>query len=290
MSVTLGQRVLGWVHAPADPRTFAALRIGWGALGLWTFGQMWGDLRWAMSDQGLAVDRADPWELFSTLGWTSPDAVQGVWIALLALFAAVVLGVGGRVTFAAAWVWIVAIGLRNPWITDGSDSVLRVLGFTMLLMPLTRTWSVDAWVRAKLGWAPPERPPSSWALRMFQLQVCVIYVKTGLIKSFGDSWHAGNAVFYSMSAPRFWRFHLEWLISQGWFQVFAKIATYATLVFEVGFPLVFHKRLRRWVLVAGLCLHGGIFLFLNLGSFSETIVWTYLAWVIWKPLQDHSTA
>lgn len=268
--------------APLDPRVPAALRIGYGLLGLWSYAGLWPTLAWSLADGGLGQGvgglDASAVNLLANPLWsfTSLGEVQAAFLLWMACFVALALGVGGRLPMLGAWLGVLTLGERNPLLIDGSDGVLRVLGLWMLFLPLNAAWS--------LGRADPHAEEHSrWPLRMMQLQVCVIYVKTGLIKALYPTWQDGSAVFYAMASPKYWRFPMEELLASPVFQGFTVLATYATLVFELGFPLVFVPRLRRLWLLLGLGLHLGVFAFLSLGAFSEVILWSYLAFVVFPP-------
>lgn len=270
--------------APLDPRVPAALRIGYGLLGLWSYAALWPTLAWSLADGGLGLgvgkSGPDVVNLLANPLWsiTTLGEVQAAFLVWMACFVALVLGVGGRLPMLGAWLGIVTLGERNPLLIDGSDGVLRVLGLWMLFLPLNAVWSVG---RPDPNAATVEH--TRWPLRMMQLQVCIIYVKTGLIKALYPSWQEGTAVFYAMASPKYWRFPMEEILANPAFQGFTVLATYATLVFELGFPLVFVPRLRRLWLTLGLGLHLGVFAFLSLGAFSEVILWSYLAFVVFPP-------
>lgn len=274
-----------WWFTPADPRNYAALRIGYGLLGLWFYLPMWPDLDALLGDPGvypLAARDADYgperlsvlanplWEIGSPLG------VRVFFAVLLLAFAATAVGLRSRIAQAVAWVGVVSMLNRTAVWTDGSDVVLKVFGFYLLFMPLGRTWSLDAR-------APDPRPVPGWPLRLFQLQVCVLYVKTGIVKAIDGRWQDGVAIYHALSTSYFWRFRMEPFLADPVFQGFTVVADYATLAFEIGFPLVLFRSLRRPMLIAGLCLHLGIAAFMNLGGFSEAILWTYLAFVAFSP-------
>lgn len=274
----------GWWFGPADPRRLAALRIGWGLLCLWAYLPMWGEVDALLGDPGIYPMDArnqdyEPYRLgiYANPLWElrDPALVRGAFAVGLLAMAAVVLGLGGRAVYALAWLSVVSMLNRTAVWTDGSDVLLRTFGFYMLFMPLNRTWSLDARLRAPAGPAP-----SSWPLRLFQLQVCVVYVRTGLVKAFQDQWQEGRSVYHALSTSYFWRFPMDPVLDSPVVQALAVVATYGTLVFEVGFPIVvLSRRLRPWWLLAGLCLHVGIAAFLGLGAFSEAMLWTYLAFV-----------
>ena len=274
----------GWWFSEVDLRNVALLRIGFGLLALWMYLPMWGDLSWALADSGVfpLVDRNAAYgphriSLFANPWFQVGDLVTIQWLfaGFLGVLVLVVLGVFSRVTVLVAWLFIVSMANRAAVWTDGSDVVLKIFGFYLLFMPTGRVWSVDA---VRRGGVP--LPASAWALRLFQLQVCILYVKTGLVKFFNSQWQAGDAVFQSISTEYFWRFRMEWLLSSSLFQWVCEVMTWATLAFEIGFPLVFFRRLRHPMLIFGVFLHVGVVLLMNLGAFTESILWTYLAFLL----------
>ena len=277
-----------WCFGAVDPRRLAMLRIGWALLALWCYLPMADDLDWMLADSGTYsnASRIEDWSMarwnvYANPLWQVTDfsLVQAIFVAGLGLLVLVLFGVGTRITFPLAWIILLSAANRNPVWSDGSDAILRVFGFYMLFMPMGRAWSVDAWIAKAKGWTLPAAP--KWPLRLFQIQVCILYVKTGYIKAVQERWQSGEAVWHAMNNQVYWRFQLADVLSLHVMEWFCVAATYGTLVFELGFPLVFLRRARPWVLLGGLGLHLGIWFFLNLGGFSEAILWTYLAF--WVP-------
>lgn len=264
---------LRWWFASPDPRVLALLRIGYGLLGLWTVFVLWPDRHALLGDPGVFPLEARDYN------WTRPSVFAlgldptPLLLAFVASSAALVAGAFSRVAMLVSWVFVVSVAHRNGLWTDGSDTILRVFGLYMLFLPLGRTWSVDSL------WRPGTSPISGWPLRLFQLNVCILYVKTGLIKAVHNNWQSGDAVFYALASPTYWRFPMDGLLRVEAFQHLTTAMTWGTLVFEIGFPLVFLSRLRRPWLLVGLGLHLGIFAFMDLGAFSECILWTYLAFL-----------
>jgi hypothetical protein len=242
------------------------------------------DLPWAFGDDGILplAERAEALgatrvSLLANPLWTvgSPLAIETFYAGFLLSLVAVVLGLGGRWSLLVAWAGLVSLMNRNGIWSDGSDVVMRVFGAYLLLAPVAATWAVG---RRSAG-----PPVAGWPLRLFQLQVVLLYVRTGLAKAFDARWQDGTAVHHALSTSYFWRFPMRDLLAQPWFHTGTVVATYATLAFEIGFPLVLVPRLRRPMLLAGIALHLGIALFCNLGGFSEAILWTYLAFVVFPP-------
>lgn len=262
-----------------DPRRLALLRIGWALVALWAYVPLLWEGWWLFSDEGLLPLETIPLDWISLLVnplWqiSSPGGVQAFIAATLGLLVLTALGLGTRVVQPLAWLMLLSLVNRNGAWTSGADSVLRVFGFYLMFLPTGRVWSLDARLFPQSTTAP-----TAWPLRLFQLQVCILYVKTGMVKAAEPIWQSGEAVFQAMSCGAYWRFRMEPLLSSRWFQGFCALADYATLVVEIGFPLVWIRRLRPFVLLAGLGLHVGISAFLDIGAFTFAMLWTYLAFV-----------
>ncbi|MCP4809152.1 MAG: hypothetical protein GY913_12940 [Proteobacteria bacterium] len=119
-------------------------------------------------------------------------------------------------------------------------------------------------------------------LRLFQLNVALVYVATGALKALEAPWWDGTAVWRSLGSEHYWRFDLSGLLAHPWTFPLTKLATWATLAWELAFPLVFWKRLRPYMLLGGVALHAGIVVCLNIGPFSEVMIWSYLAFFTFR--------
>ncbi|MCP4809942.1 MAG: HTTM domain-containing protein [Proteobacteria bacterium] len=269
-----------WWFRAADPRMLALMRIGFGLVALYTYLPMWDDLGWLITDQGvqpIADRESTSFSLYANDWWSlrTLAEVRMLYGSFLMVLFGILIGFRSRILMPLAWIGIWSLSYRNMAMADGSDAILRVMGFYLMFLPTSRTWSIDA-IR---GWVGTGDISSFW-LRMFQLNVAIVYVKTGLVKVIQPLWQNGDSLYYAMQAEAYWRFPMEPFLQNEAFRWFTEIATYGTLVFEIGFPLVFFARLRRPVLLAGLALHAGIWVFMNLGSFSEVMLWTYTAFLV----------
>ena len=94
-------------------------------------------------------------------------------------------------------------------------------------------------------------------MRLLQLELAVGYFLSAWTKARGDTWHNGTAVALSLRIEDLQRFVApEWLFEQA---VLLNLFTWAALAFEAGFFIfVWPRRLRLWVLAAGVLFHLGI--------------------------------
>jgi len=283
----------GLVFAERDPRLAGVLRIGYGVLLLINL-VMWApDLRLWFSGAGLLplsaareiVNEHAP----TVLGWI--DAAWWPWLCYgLLVASAVLLTVGWHTRIQAI---VVLIGLtsfqnRNYAIVDGEDTLFRMFAFYLALCPAGWAFSLDARRRKRRGIVEP--PPIPWGLRLFQIQMSVIYLSSAIEKSMGSEWTSGTALYYvsrlddsfgKLPVPAF-VFETLWL---------TKLLTWSVLVLEWGLPvLLWLRRTRRVAIIVAIVFHLSIeysmnlFLFhwlmiLGLLSFAE---FDELRWPPWR--------
>lgn len=256
--------------AARDPRLASVMRIGYGVLLLINV-LLWApDLRLWFTEAGLLpaaaardiVNEHSP----TVLGWVAapwwPYACYGVLVA-----ASVLLTLGWHTRIQAI---IVLIGLtsfqnRNYAIVDGEDTLFRLFAFYLALCPAGWAFSLDAWRRARRGDASP--PPVPWGLRLFQIQLAVVYLSSAIEKTSGVDWRAGDALYYvARLDDSFGKFPLPALVFGS--LAFGKLMTWGTLALEWTLPfLLFYRRTRRAALVIAIAFHVAIEYSMNLFLF-----------------------
>jgi hypothetical protein len=264
-----------------DPRSLAAVRIGFGAIIVIDLAFRASRLRAAYTDAG-AVPRAmlDPW-LTDTIAPFHLLSGDVRWEAALFAIAAVagvclLIGFHTRIAAVVSWLLLTSLQVRNPFLLNFGDHILRVTMFWALFLPLDRFWSVDA---RRAGRPASTEPVCSVASAAFLLQVCVIYFFTAILKS-GPDWHEdGTALYYAMQ--------LDWLVLPlgTWLREYfaiTKLITRATLVLEFVGPFLLILPIWPLRLAAALAfasLHLGISATLRLGVFPWIDVTVLLAFV-----------
>jgi hypothetical protein len=154
-------RLFGWLRlerlAPtkfgelfgADLRSLAALRISLAFIVLMDLVARLPDMRVHYSDQGvfprsLLVDSFVRWRW--SLNLINDTVEFQVFLLLAAIGAAMcmLLGFHTRVMVLAVWILVVSLQVRNPYVLSGADTLLRVLLFWSMFLPLGAVWSMDA--------------------------------------------------------------------------------------------------------------------------------------------------
>ncbi len=271
-----------WFHAPLDPHLAAIIRIATGALVFINFAATKQFVTMWWSEDGFLPYRAsklvidnNTWTLFDWLPHT--DAVLWTcWSILLAQAALLTIGVFARFQAACLFVWLITFYHRNGLIIDGEDIVFRLMMFFLTFLPATDVWSVKAWLNKRRGKTTlPVR--DGWALRLIQIQMCIVLFSAGLEKLNGGMWWGGTAMYYVMHLDDFFgHFWVpEFLRSNLWA---SRLLTWASLWIEVGGPiLIWFKETRRFALIAIIALHLGIEYMMNLYLFEWIMIVGWLA-------------
>jgi hypothetical protein len=207
------------------------------------------------------------------------DDMTVIAVAFFAWVAATVsllVGYQTRVSSLLVWFGTMCFFARNPNLKNGGDDTLQIALFLLMLTPCGAALSVDAWRRRRRG-MPYDRSIAPWGVRLFQLQLCIIYLTTGIAKLRGHSWIDGTAIHYVINDVTMARWSYAQLPLPFWITA---TLTYATLSWEVLFPLlVLWRRTRAWALWFGVMLHLGIYLMIEVGWFSFYMIAMYAVWI-----------
>lgn len=171
---------------------------------------------------------------------------------------------------------------RLPELMNGGDSLFRNGLYYLILAPSGATWSLDHLLRRRRARARGE-PISDepvliepWSVRLMQLQLCFVYLFTGLVK-LGEDYFNGVAIYWVLNDTAVSR----WPYGVVPIPLFVcRLMTWGTLAFELTFiVLIWIKPLRRWIILAGLGLHLGILATMEIGWFSQVTMCWYALFV-----------
>jgi len=188
---------------------------------------------------------------------------EALW--LRALFAAYVGSLAGLALVGRRTIAVAACGLHALLMAGGSLSSYGVDQFSQLAL-----FALVLCPGAEPPWRPArESAAARLALRTLQGSLCLAYLASGLAKARGHEWWDGDAIYRALSMPLYRVIDTAWLVRSPWV---AKLAGWATLALEVGYPaLMAWGRTRRAAVVAVVAMHAGIGLFMRLQSFAAVM-------------------
>ena len=268
--------------SPISARPLGAFRIVLGLLALANLGFLAVDLDYWCSDAGLfrgteAFEVAGPLR-FSPLQWyQSPTAVR-VFFAATAVVA-VLFTVGWRTRLMGVLLYLATLSIhhRNILPNGGPDSLLVIMLFYTMLSPSGAAYSLDARREARRRGTLAEPLIVPWAQRLIQVQVCLIYFVTAVLKCNGQTWLNGTALHFVLNHTEMHRFRLDPLTQ---YPLAVNALTLAGLLteFALAFFLWF-RATRPWTILAGVALHVGILFMVNVPIFGELSVACYLTFL-----------
>ncbi len=193
------------------------------------------------------------------------------------------LGWHTRVMSVLFYLGMLSLYHRNVLANGGPDAVPLLLSFYMMFCPSGAAYSLDARKAARKRGTVAEPMIVPWGLRLLQMQICLIYFQSCVIKCQGPVWLDGTTVHYVLFNREFGMFNLEWLAQ---YPLLINLMTHSALLMEfcVAFWLWFRPT-RRWAILAGVLLHMGIRPILNVPGFGEVMIATYLTFLAPDELQ-----
>ena len=207
-------------------------------------------------------------QLYSIHGWAAQQGTEamaalfGVHLLAAAVF---MLGRWVRVSGLVSWLLLLSLQAYNPWLDEGGDTLLRMLFFWALFLPLR-------------GRGPWRGLPATALL----VQVVLVYLCAGLFKLEGP-WLSGDAVADVMGNHVFATAAGRALLPH---PVLLRVLTYATLLLEIAGPLLLlvgfrHRRLRLGLIACFLAFHLSTAVTMHLGLFPLV---SMVAWLPFVPV------
>lgn len=273
---------------PTDGLMLGPVRLVLGLLATWSWINLGLELSdwlgpdgWLPRDGAIAYRQATiPW------GWSLwdyvPTSANGlVYVLGLIIFLAWTAGAFCRVTGPLAWLVFHSTVRRLPVMLFGFDAVM---GTFILYLAVTGTGgeslSVDRWRARRRGdkSLTEKSLRSTVAIRLIQLQLCLIYGAAGLAKLMGEPWWTGTAAYFLVANSEFRGVSI--LESLGRSRSMTALATHIPLWTEIVQPvLIWLKLWRPLILVLTIGMHLTIALTLGLWEFSLAMIAANLVFI-----------
>jgi len=226
------------------------------------------------------------------------DDLRNVYLVLGVYLAALVfmtLGLFTRPAIILAWVLGTTLFHRLSDTTNGGESMARMALFYLMFAPAGAVWSLDSLWRRRRGRQPGDSQPvliPAWSVRLPQIQLCLVYLFTGLVKLgedfFTDNWYNcdwlnGEAVYGALNDVAITRYPYWWTPIPLWG---CRLLSWGTMVFELGFSFfVLFREFRPYLLLVGVALHLGILVHMELAWFSPFALCWYVLFIPGESLQ-----
>ncbi len=208
-------------------------------------------------------------------GMTNSTLFLSLYIVLIAAAVLTTIGLWTRVSSIVLAVGIVSLQHRNLLILHGGDSVVRLGALYMALAPSGRACSLDRLIALWKGKVKPgPAMVSLWPQRVIAFNLALIYFTTWWVKMDGDRWRTGSATWFPAHLPEFYRFWVPPFLKTPFMTPFL---TYGTLATELALgTIVFWRPARKWVLLAGIGMHGYIEWSMNIPLFGYSMCAYYI--------------
>jgi predicted DCC family thiol-disulfide oxidoreductase YuxK len=214
------------------------------------------------------------------LGYLSGSVYLEAAIFLSAAIAATAMLIGYRTRLATilSWVFLLSIHMRNPYILQNGDVLLRLSLFWAMFLPWGSLYSIDSLKRTDRG---TTSTVLSLGSAFFLLQAGLMYLVAFLTKLPGKEWVTGNAIYYALNIDYYVR-PLGKLLLQ--YENILRPMTFSVLAFEgililILFSPIFTKQLRLFAVASTILLHVGMGLSLHLGPFPWVSVVSIMAFI-----------
>ena len=264
---------------PISARPLGIFRIALGLILLEHLAIVSVDYNHWYTDAGLlrgteAYETAGPWRP-SVLHWIQdPVSAKAFLAATVAATVAFTLGWKTRIMGVLVYLGIISLHHRNVLPGGGQDNLIAILCFYAMLAPCGAAFSLDARRASRLRGTPAEPLIVPWAQRLVQLQVCLIYFDTTIVKCSGTTWLNGTALHPVLFNEQVRRLNVEFLAG---YPILINFLTYGALGIEFGLPfLLWSRQWRPLIVWSGVALHVGIMFLLNIPLFGEMMIASYM--------------
>ncbi|MFE5825994.1 HTTM domain-containing protein [Streptomyces erythrochromogenes] len=261
----LARIILGGLGFYLYARDYMQRAYLWGPDGVWP----WQNFAAPDGQQGFSL-----YSVSRSSAWFEIVFHLGMIFALLFM-----LGWKTRVMNVLHYVFLWSLHQRNPVLLDGGDNVTVIVLVFFVFVDSGSKFSLDA---RRMGVkATIER--NSFAFRIGSLlhnagilaavlQICTVYLVSGMYKVQGRKWQNGTALYYILRTNEFgWPGVNRFVYESATLVV---VITYATVFFQLAFTfLLLNRKWRVFAVAGGILMHLGIAVHMaGLINFSLTVV------------------
>lgn len=164
----------------------------------------------------------------------------------------------------AVVVWLTTVNLNNRvyLMNTGGEQLVNILLFYLMFVS-----------SGKEERTPVRNVFDNTFIAACKIQVLMVYALSALFKILQPEWRNGSALFYVFQMDEF---TLPFLKEWSYIEFFVKVLTYFSLLYQLLFPaLIFTRKVKKPLLIAGTALHVGIAFCIGLFNFSLVMICCY---------------
>ena len=266
---SLGKAIAAFFFDRIDMRMAGVIRIMFGVVLLVNLVSFLPHLETFFTSGGLwPMERArnyvdsDTWSLFDYL----PESLTSAYMffgALIVSTLCLTLGLFTQTSNIVVYILLVSLHHRIYGITDGQDTIARLLCFLILFLPAGRYYSLDNILFKK-------REESmlfvAWPMRLLQIQMAGMVFSAGMAKMNAGDWLAGTAIYYTLNIATYFHMPLPDIVRYN--PILSVVLTYTIISIEFLCPIfIWFKKTRVFCVWALLFLFLGMFYSMKLLMF-----------------------
>ncbi len=267
---------------PVSPAPICLFRICFGLLVLTTGLLLAPDLyTWFGSHPVISQQAVHDWELseprfsiFFLLADSNSLALT-IFVTLMISAASLTAGLFTRLSAFVVFICLCSLDQRMACMMNSGDTILRHQALLLTFAESGALFSLDRMrSRSKHPQADQSILASPWAQRLIQLQIAGVYMQTFFSKIERPEWLDGTALYYCSRLTDFARWPTPILFDHLWVY---QVLSWMTLAIELAlFTLIWWKKTRYPVLIAGTIFHLCIDATMNIPVFEYIMIASYI--------------
>lgn len=188
------------------------------------------------------------------------------------------LGIGKNLVAFLLFIALTILYNLNNQFGNSGDEMALLLFFYLSFANSYRHWSLSKYTIEKESSQRLCNLVSNLVAYSIILNLCLVYFLAGYFKLQNFYWLQGSGILYFLNDERFSIFASGTTVQlPTWLML---TLNYGIIAFELGFPfLVWFKKSRNFILILGLLLHLGIYLFLMIYGMSIVFVLQYALFI-----------
>lgn len=198
------------------------------------------------------------------------ENIQYFLLSVILMLVFLLFGIGRKITALIIFIQFSILQTYTTPILNGGDNLLT---FLLLYFMLTNSYNYLVLNKSNKQNTQISNLLSNISVYSMLIHLCYVYFISGIHKLHSDVWFNGTALYYILSIERF-QSNFCYLIKDNGFIV--TISTYFIIFFEIFFCiLIWLKYFRNFMLISGIILHLGIFIFMMIFDFEIIFISTY---------------